>query len=122
MFGTKRVHEISLGHVHDTIRVREGDETLTLTVEADPDRIIAGLRLAQDKLMALNKDSSEEEYGAASAAFAEAIFGPKQAAELLDFYHGDATCVINVSSRYFNDRLKTLITKEQKRRRRAMEK
>lgn len=120
MFG--KIHEISLGHVHDKIMIKEGDESIILKIDADPDRMISGLRIAQEKLQSLNKDSTDDEYKEASSLFAEAIFGKQQTEELFSFYRGDATCVINVSSRYFNERLTKLITREQKRRRRLMEK
>ena len=36
-------YELTLNRVHDTIVIREGDETLTLTVNGDAMRMVAGL-------------------------------------------------------------------------------
>lgn len=112
MFGKYRM---SLNRVHDTVEIREGGETLTLRVSADPMRLVAGLTQAQKLLQAIDADSTEEQRNRAAGHFAEAIFGAEQAGQLFDFYRGDASCVINICGKYFAERLRKLIEKAQKR-------
>lgn len=108
---------LSLNRVHDRVRIVEGDERLELRVEGDPNRMVAGLNDAQKRLRALTGDSSEDDQRGAALYFAGVMFGEEQARALLDFYHGDAACVINICGRYFSDRLAKLIGKAQKRAR-----
>ena len=107
-------HEISLNRVHDTVRVREGQERLTLRVDGDAMRMVAGLNAAQKRLQALSEGASEDEINGAALFFAGVMFGEKQARALLDFYRGDAACVVNVCGRYFSVRLARLIERAQK--------
>ncbi len=113
MFGG---YTISLHRVHDSVRIREGDDALTLAVDADPMRMVAGLNQAQKTLQAITSESTEEETRAAAAFFAGIIFGQAQAEQLMAFYHGDAACVINVCGKYFSERLSKLIARAQKRK------
>ena len=107
--------EISLNRVHDKIRIREGDETLVLKVDADPLRMVAGIMQAQKILQAIDDNSTEEQRHNAAQYFAEVIFGPKQAQELREFYHDDTACIINVCGKYFSERLSKLIDKAQRK-------
>ena len=66
MFG--KGYEITLNRVHDTITIREGNETLKLTVDGDAMRLVAGLNKAQQKMLALNEESKEEEAAPAENA------------------------------------------------------
>lgn len=112
----KRNYEITLNRVHDTIKIRESGETLTLVVNADPMRLVAGLNKAQAKLNAVVQgEPTEDEMHDAAEYFAAVIFGTEQARKLLDFYAGDASCVINVCGKYFRERLGDIIAKEQKK-------
>lgn len=113
MFGKK--YTLSLNRVHDSIRVKEGNDTLDLTVDADPMRMVAALNKAQKVLKSVNDESKEEDIRSAALLFASAIFGDVQAHQILEFYHDDAGCVINLCGRYFADRLSGIITKVQKR-------
>ena len=113
MFGKK--FTLSMNRVHDSIRIREGSDTLDLSVDADPMRLVAGLNKAQKVLKSVDDNSSEDDIKAAAKLFASSIFGEEQALALLDFYHEDAGCVIAVCGRYFADRLSKIITKAQKR-------
>ena len=111
----KKPYELSLGRVHDTVRVREGDATITLEVEADPARMVAALNDAQKYLKTIGDASTDAEKRDVAKVFAAAVFGDEQAEKLLAFYHGDAACVINICGRYFSERLAKLITKAQKK-------
>lgn len=115
MFG--RRYTLSLNRVHDSIRIKEGNDTLDLTVDADPMRMVAALNKAQKILKGINDDSNEEDIKSAALMFASAIFGDVQAHQIMEFYHDDAGCVINLCGRYFADRLSGIITKVQKRSR-----
>ena len=115
MFKRFNRHEITLNRVHDSIRIREGDESLTLRVESDPLRMVAGIMQAQKMLQAIDENSTEEQKQNAARYFAEVIFGKAQADKLLAFYLFDAACVINVCGRYFAERLSKKIDKAQRR-------
>lgn len=114
MFGKKK-YELTMNRVHDRIRVREGNEVIDLTVDGDPARMVAALNTTQAALKALSAESTEEEILRAAVMFAKAIFGKDQAAKLVEFYHNDPGCVVNVCSKYFAQRLCRIITKQQKR-------
>lgn len=109
------MYRITLNRVHDGITVAESGDELKLNVDSDPGRIVAGLGFAQQQLQALTPDSTDDERKHAALAFASAIFGTEQAQQLLDFYHGEAACVISICGKYFNERLVRKIEKAQKR-------
>jgi hypothetical protein len=109
------MYSLSLNRVHDTVRIREGRESLRLVVDGDPMRMVAGLNQAQKMLVLINDETSDEDKRKTAEYFATVIFGKEQAAQLLSFYRDDALCVVNVCGTYFRDRLNKLITKAQKR-------
>lgn len=112
----KKDYEITLHRVHDTIKIKESGETLTLVVNADPMRLVAGLNNAHDKLNKLVQgEPTEDEMRETAEYFAAVIFGTEQAKKLLAFYAGDAGCVINVCGTYFKERLGNIIAKVQKK-------
>jgi len=111
----RRGYEMTLNRVHDTLRIREGDETLTLTVNGDAMRMVAGLNKAQAKLKELTNDSTDEEVREAAEYFASVMFGREQAISLMRFYAEDPACVINVCGQYFRERLASKITAVQKK-------
>lgn len=113
----RKDYEISLNRVHDTVRISENGEILTLTVNADPMRLVAALSKAQKALTeSVNKDDPDDgEILNAAELFATAIFGPEQAKKLFEFYTGDSSCVINVCGQYFRDRLGKKIADQQKK-------
>jgi hypothetical protein len=108
---------MSLNRVHDRVRIVEGDERLELRVDSDPNRMVAGLNEAQKRLRALTDESTVEDQRAAALYFVGVMFGEEQAKALMEFYHDDPGCVINVGGRYFSARLSKLIEKAQKRAR-----
>lgn len=108
-------YEMTLNRVHDTVTIREGDETLKLTVNGDSMRIVAGLNKAQQKMTALNDESTEEEIISTAEYFASVIFGKEQAEKLMAFYADDPSCVITVCGQYFRERLADKISKVQKK-------
>lgn len=109
------MYSLSLNRVHDTVRIREGRESLRLVVDGDPMRMVAGLNQAQKMLVLINDETADEDKRKTAEYFATVIFGKEQAAQLLTFYRDDALCVVNVCGTYFRDRLNKLITKAQKR-------
>ena len=108
-------YEMTLNRVHDTIQIREGDETIKLTVNGDAMRMVAGLGKAQQKMQELNDDSTDEQAMECAEYFASVIFGKEQAKQLIDFYAGDPGCVISCCGQYFKDRLAKKITAVQKK-------
>lgn len=111
----RKGYEVSLNQVHDKITIREGDERLTLTVSGDAMRMVAGLNKAQQKMLALKDDSTEDEIRECAIFFAGVIFGTEQAKELIAFYADDPGCVITVCGQYFRERLALKIAKVQKK-------
>lgn len=111
----RRGYEMTLNRVHDTVTIREQEETLTLTVNGDAMRIVAGLNTANAKLKTLTEESTDEEVMAAAEYFATVIFGKDQAQKLMAFYADDPGCVISVCGNYFKERLAGKITKVQKK-------
>ena len=114
----KRGYKVTLNRVHDRISVCEGGERLSMTVDGDAMRIVAGLEEAQKRLKALTqegKEPEEKEIREAAELFAAVIFGKEQTGKLFDFYANDPACVINVCTKYFGERLAGKIAEVQKR-------
>lgn len=111
----RRGYEMTLNRVHDTISVREGDETIKLTVNGDAMRMVAGLEKARKKMTELPDDADDETVRETAKFFASVIFGQEQAEKLMTFYADDPGCVITVCGQYFKDRLAGKITEIQKK-------
>lgn len=110
-----RRDEMSLGRVHGTLVITEGFDKLTLKVNEDPMRLTAGLVQVQRLLKTWTEKTTEKQKKDIALTYSTVIFGTEQAKKLLDFYHGDAACVINVCAQYFARTLSRLINKAQKR-------
>ena len=108
-------YTVSLGRVYDRVVIREGGEKLELHVDADPNRMVAGLDQAQKRLRAINEETPEDEQKQTALYFAGVIFGGEQANKLMEYYHGDSACVVAVCGKYFAERLGKIITKAQKK-------
>ena len=104
--------EVRTGRVRDHVRF---DGELTLYVDAEAGLLVRAIAEAQTAIHGITEKSTEEEQRTAAFSFASAIFGREQAASLMNFYHHDAACVLNVCGKYFTQRLGKLITKAQKR-------
>ena len=111
----RRGYTMTMNRVHDTVTVREGNEKLTLTVNGDAMRMVAGLNKAQQRMKALEEDTPDDEVKDVAEFFAAVIFGKEQAAKLMAFYADDPGCVISVCGQYFKERLAGKITAMQKR-------
>ena len=111
----RKGYVMSLNRVHDTVTIREGGEKITLKVNGDAMRMVAGLNKAQQKMKDLADDAPDETVKDAAEYFAAVIFGHEQAAQLMAFYADDPGCVISVCGQYFKERLAGKITKVQKR-------
>ena len=107
--------KMSLNRVHDRVKICEGDDSLILRVDADAGRLVAGISEAVEGLQTLNDKSTDEDTRKAAQYFAGVIFGDNQAEKLIDFYHGDGLCVINLCAKYMTGRLNKLIAKVQKK-------
>ena len=115
----RRGYKMTLNRVHDTVTVTEGGEKITLTVNGDAMRMVAGLNRAQQKMTALKDDSDDAQVLDAAEYFAAVIFGKDQAAQLMAFYADDPGCVISVCGQYFKERLAGKIAAVQKKVKRA---
>lgn len=115
----RRGYEVTLNRVHDTVNIREGDERLTLTVNGDALRMVAGLNRAQDKMKSLADDATDDQARECAEFFAAVIFGKDQAQKLMAFYADDPGSVISVCGQYFKDRLAGKISAAQKRMKNA---
>lgn len=104
--------EISLNRVHDRFTVRQGNERLEIRVDSDPRIIIAKIRNANEKILKAKDDENRKQ---AARVFAESMFGKEQTDSLLALYNGDYSCLMTVSSLYFEKRLSSKITKVQKK-------
>ena len=115
----RRGYEMTLNRVHDKITIREGDDKITLTVNGDAMRMVAGLTKAQAKMKELTDDSPDDVVKEVAEYFAAVIFDTEQAAQLMAFYADDPGCVITVCGQYFKDRLAGKISDMQKRMKNA---
>ena len=111
----RRGYEMTLNRVHDTITVRESDEKITLTVNGDAVRMVAGLNKAQAKMKSITDETPDDVVKETAEYFAAVFFGKEQAGKLMAFYADDPGCVITVCGRYFSERLADKITEVQKR-------
>ena len=112
MFG----YTITLNRVRDHITVKEGQDTLKLTVDSDSTAIVTKIRRSQEIMTkTVRGESTEEEREQAAQQFAESIFGKEQADKLAEFYNGDYSCVATICGIYFEKRLCKKITKAQKK-------
>ena len=105
---------VSLGRVHELVRVKEGTERLLLRVDGDPIQMTIGLNKAREVLQTLNGENDKEALEAARM-FAEVFFGKKQTDLLLGLYNDNPACVISVCGKVFEKRLIRKIIKAQKR-------
>lgn len=105
---------MTLNRVHDILPIREGGETLTLTVDGDAQRMVAGLLNVRERSMQI-QDGGEEKLEEVARYFAETIFGKEQAEKLFEFYRGNAGCVFAICSQYFTTRLNKKVTRAQKK-------
>ena len=111
----KKGYTMSLNRVHDTLRIREGAESLVLYVDSDPRRLVAGLNSVQARLKTIDNDTDDETKLQYATMFANVLFGEEQTKTLAQFYHQDAGCIISVCGQYFSKRLAKLITQAQKK-------
>lgn len=111
----RKGYELTLNRVHDTVRIKENNDSITLQVNGDAMRMVAGLNKAQAKLKELSEESTEEQIKEAAEFFAACIFGQEQARELMQFYANDPGCVITVCGNYFRQRLAGKISAVQKK-------
>lgn len=115
LFG--RGYKMTLNRVHDTVTIKEGDETLKLTVNGDAMRMVAGLNKAQQKMKEITEDTDPEQVKETAEYFAAVIFGREQAAQLMAFYADDPGCVITICGQYFRERLVAKLSAIQKKMR-----
>lgn len=106
--------EINPYSVADKVTFRNVDKTIELCVRADAGTLIMGLKEAQEKLKGLTDQSEECERVNAARFFAKSVFGEEQADKLVDFYN-DPLAIITAVGMYFDQRLKKLIARAQKK-------
>lgn len=106
--------EVNPFPVCDTVRFRNVDKTITLTVKSSAGSIVVAIRKTQETLSKMTDDTPEQERIDAAVKFAESIFGHDQALQLLKFYDNEPMTVISACGMYFSKRLGKIITKAQK--------
>lgn len=107
---------ITLNRVRDKILIKEGDESLVLKVDCDSRIIVTKIRQANELIVKANKENATElDRMVASEQFSEAIFGPEQTEQLMQFYNNDYSCVLTVCGMYFEKRLSKKISAAQKK-------
>lgn len=112
----RKGYEITLNRVYDRVVIRENGEKLTLTVNGDTQRMVAGLTRAQQKMKEISEgEPTPEQTREIAEYFASVIFGAEQAQTLMAFYANDPGSVISVCGKYFKERLVNIIAKEQKK-------
>ena len=107
--------KLTMNRVHERVTIKEGNEKLNLTVDGDPMRMVAGLSQTQKMLKAINGESTEQDTKNAALFFAQVLFGQEQSQKLMEFYMGDAGCVIGICGKVFQQ-ISGQITKLQKRK------
>ena len=115
-----RRNELSLNRIRDSVVVREGNETLKLYVDCDATTIVQKLLNAKREIdrVSKNAEATDNERTEAAITLASSMFGDEQTKELLNFYHGDAGCVVTICGMYFGNNkhgLSKKITKAQKK-------
>lgn len=116
----KKVKTYTLNRVRDQVTFREGNEEITLHVDADANAIVRRIQQAQEKLQAIKADSTREDRRDAAIALSQAMFGDDQTDRLFEFYHDDENSVVTICGMYFADPKNGLgkkITATQKKRR-----
>ena len=106
--------EINPFPVSDKVTFRNVDKIITLTVRADANGLVAGLKRVYDKLNGMTEETPENERKEAARFFADTLFGEEQGKRLFIFYNGDALAIITACGMYFRGRLSKKITKAQK--------
>lgn len=107
--------EMSLGRVHGTLCIKEGFDKLTLYVDSEPMRLTSALVQVSADMKKWGDKTTPKQQKEIALKFAATMFGDEQAQKLLDFYHGNAACVVNVCAQYFSGTLSKLINKAQSR-------
>ena len=102
---------VTLNHVRDRVRLREGRERLILRVDAAPEALIRGINRAHGIFERAEDKRDEDVLREAGWHMAAAIFGDRQAQDILSFYADDGAAALEMCSAYFQKRLKGLIEK-----------
>ena len=105
---------LTLGHVHDRITVKEGNEKMTLTVDEDVTMLARKCKEALNVIERAREDVSAR--AEAGLALSKAIFGEQQTARLLDFYNGNELSVLEIAARAFSLRLAKQIDRAQRKK------
>ena len=107
-------HEINPYPVSDTVRFRNADKTITLSVRSDAPSLVLGLKRVQERLTGMDDNTEDSERIDAARFFARTLFGNEQGDRLVQFYKNDPLAVISACGMFFQKRLAKKITKAQK--------
>jgi hypothetical protein len=111
-------YKASLGHVHDLIEIREGNERLPLRVDADPISIVRLIGRLEPQLSSIqDQEQAEKEAEGIAREICNAIFGKQQMKKIFEMYNDDSSAVLGICSKYIAERLGKLVTKKQKKAR-----
>lgn len=113
----------SKNRLSDTLTVKSGVKTLTLTVDMDLAAAAQALRKAQQQLAEAQKVAIEnrtqetaEAYGAALRGLICVVFGEKQTDSLIDFYEGQPQSLLDDIMPYIFRHIVPAVTKASRRR------
>ena len=109
-------HEIDPYPISDTVRFRNADQTICLTVRSDAPSLVLGMKRVGEKLTGMDDNTEDSERVEAARFFAQTLFGSDQGDSLVQFYHEDALAIISACGMYFQKRLAKKITKAQKKK------
>lgn len=117
----------SKNRLSDTLTVKSGVKTLTLTVDMDLAAAAQALRKAQQQLAEAQKVAIEnrtqetaEAYGAALRGLICVVFGEKQTDSLIDFYEGQPQSLLDDLMPYIFRYIVPAVAKASRRRARQL--
>ena len=117
----------SKNRLSDTLTVKSGVNTLTLTVDMDLAAAAQALRKAQQQLAEAQKVAIEnrtqetaEAYGAALRGLICVVFGEKQTDSLIDFYEGQPQSLLDDLMPYIFRYIVPAVSKASRRRARQL--
>lgn len=106
---------LTTGRIRERVTFREGADFITLVADIDPLQLRQNLLTAQSRLTKAMQHPETADYKEAAMDFASCFFGAEQAAQLMEFYKGNANAVMLASSKYFESGLNKRVLRAQRK-------